>query len=134
MVYSETCLKMIQSKIGYRDDTAYNSGICNFSDILSYEVFELGNEDILRMFKNFYGLKINLRNKKKSIEKILNFCYNRYNSKVLYAKWLTTKENVLELYGNTISEYAIPDDFLVASDLEKDGVLFVSKTIITMKQ
>lgn len=46
----------------------------------------------------------------------------------LYAVWLTTKKNALELYGHEgylLYNYRLPGNYVVLSDLGIDGVLFL---------
>lgn len=127
---SETSKSLIQNRIGFRNNEYYNSGIVSFEEILKYEVFELGNVDILLTCRKLYNVKFDMRNKKDSIQKILDFFYSLYKTKNLYAIWLTTQNNVQRYYpGDFISKYKINKTSLVVSDLDIEGVLFIDKGI-----
>lgn len=127
---SETSKSLIQNRIGFRNNEYYNSGIVSFEEILKYEVFELGNVDILLTCRKLYNVKFDMRNKKDSIQKILDFFYSLYKTKNLYAIWLTTQNNVQRYYpGDFISKYKINKTSLVVSDLDVEGVLFIDKGI-----
>ena len=43
---------MMVKDVGFRNDSCYNSGVNNVFDIIDFEVFELGNNNILRTCKN----------------------------------------------------------------------------------
>lgn len=123
---SQVAREMILNRYGFRDDTSYNSGVENVSEIIKYEVLTIGNKDILLTCRKLYNLDFDMRNCKKSIEVVLNYLYAYYKTDILYAKWLTLAENVVYLYGENISKYLIPINSLIISDLGFDGCLFVS--------
>lgn len=126
MKYSETAIEILTNGFGYRDDNYSGQGIEDLESIVKYEVLELQNRDILYTCRKLYALDYDMRNLNKSIEVVLNFFYSFYESKILYAKWLTLEKYVVYLYGKNISKYQIPKDSLIVSDLNIDGILFVS--------
>lgn len=119
---------MLYHHCGYRNDNCYNSGEELFLRVMNYEVFELGNTDILHSCKKIYGLKMDLRNRKESVRQINQFFCSMLNTNILFCKWLATKENVYKLYmgKENCTKYRLNLDSLIASDLGPDGVLFVS--------
>lgn len=121
------------SRIGYRDDSTYNSGVTNFVDIINYEINELYNDDILFTMMNVYDVFINTY---KSIEYNISVIVDTVKELLgiigdepIYAIWLcSNKEQVRSIYdGHNISKYKINDDAIVVSDLGKEGALICSK-------
>ena len=126
---------MMVKDVGFRNDSCYNSGVNNVFDIIDFEVFELGNNDILRTCKNLYGLKMDLRKRKESVEIVKQFLYNLYSTKELKGLWLAIPESVMKLYDGKLGmgKYKLPSDALIISDLGFDGCLFVSKIGFELK-
>lgn len=119
---------ILYHRCGYRNDNCYNSGEELFLRVMNYEVFELGNTDILHSCKKIYRLNLDLRKRKESIRKINQFFCSILDTNTLFCKWLATKENVYKLYSGkeNCTKYRLNLDSLIASDLGPDGVLFVS--------
>lgn len=119
---------MLIHHCGYRNDDCYNSGEELFLRVLNYEVFELGNTDILHSCKKIYGLNLDLRKRKESIQKIYKYFCKLLDTDILYCKWLATRENVIKLYDGEYNcgKYRLNLDSLIASDLGPDGILFIS--------
>lgn len=120
---------------GYRNDFAYGSGVDNIFEIIDFEVFELGNNDVFYTCRELYDLKLDIRKKKECFQKIKLFLTSVFGTNKLYGLWLTSEDNVRKYYdGNSapyISVYEIPKKYgevLVISDLGVDGCLCVSKT------
>lgn len=126
MKYSETAIEILTNGFGYRDDNYSGQGIEDLESIVKYEVLELQNRDILYTCRKLYALDLDIRNLKKSVEVVLKFFYHFYNSKILYAKWLTLEKFVVYLYGKDVSKYSIPINSLIVSDLNTEGILLVS--------
>ena len=126
---------MMVKDVGFRNDSCYNSGINSVFEIIDFEVFELGNNDILRTCKSLYGLKMDLRKRKESVEVVKQFLYNVYNTKELKGLWLAIPESVMKLYDGKsgMGKYKLPSDALIISDLGFDGCLFVSKIGFELK-
>lgn len=127
---SETSKSLLQNKQGFRNNEYYNSGVVSFEEILKYEVMELGNVDILLTCRKLYDIKFDMRNKKESIQKVLDYFYKIYKTKNLYAIWLTSQDNVQRYYpGSTSNKYLINKTSLIVSDLDVEGVLFIDRSI-----
>lgn len=127
---SETSKSLIQNRMGFRNNEYYNSGVVSFEEILKYEVIELGNVDILLTCRKLYDIKFDMRNKKESIQKVLDYFYKIYKTKNLYAIWLTSQDNVQRYYpGSAISKYLINKTSLIVSDLDVEGILFIDRSI-----
>ena len=66
------------------------------------------------------------------MEKCIDIIYDYFKeilqTDTIYCKWLTTKENVMNIYlgHEDCTKYKINDDRLVVSDLDCDGALFIS--------
>lgn len=113
---------------GFRNDYCYGSGVTDALEVIKYEVLELGNIDILETSRQKYNIKMDLRNKKQSIEILHKFLINYYGSRKLNVLWLSTYDSIMNMYGgsDSISTYFIPKNSLILSDLGFDGVLLVS--------
>lgn len=64
------------------------------------------------------------------IEQILNFIEQIIGTRKVTGLWLTTIENVVNIYGANIyniDKYSLPKEYIVISDLSIDGALFVFK-------
>lgn len=77
--------------------------------------------------------KMAILNETYFIDQILNFIEERFGTKDVEAIWLTTDKNVLLRYmrgsDEVIDEYILPKEYIVISDLDIDGALFVYKSI-----
>lgn len=142
---SKTLTQMEKTKKGYRNEDFRGSGEVDFESIANFEIMELGNLDIPEFLMEC-GMKDILKDvqvdpffdpnpsqEEYIIKEIMKFV--RLQLKVeedvnLYAKWLTSREGVLESYvledDWTISQYTLPDSFLAVSDIGEEGALFVS--------
>ena len=128
MKRSKTCEQLLNDGFGYRnDDISTTTSTTPLWEILEYEINELGNDDV---FDYLQSLGMNFI----SVDEVINYIYNTLHLPYrtpLYGMWLTTKENVLDFYHNgenneiTISKYSIPENALIISDLDCDGILFV---------
>lgn len=125
---SKEAQKMLYTHCGYRNDFLYNSGKENFLEVMQFEVLELGNTDILHSCKRIYGLKLDLRKRKESMQKIYEYFCFLLDTDRLYCKWLATKEDVIRLYDGVenCNKVRLNLDSLIVSDLGPDGVLFIS--------
>lgn len=131
---SRTLAYMIDTGEGYRN-TYCTSGVTKLSDIIRFEMYELGNRDMV----DFLGL--NYKGYRPStdfdieylIQYTLCFIANIFNAKVdeLNGVWLTTYQDVLDKYyykddeNNNIIKVYIHNGMLPILDLDKDGALFV---------
>lgn len=130
--------------IMYRTESAYGSGVRDIVKVLTFEIFELGNTDILEYVYNNYKLDskgeailLELFNnwedyasdtEERQTEGVTQFvnALNRYfGVKLKYCLWLADLSAVKELYEGT-------DDDILAfgcspyklNDLGQDGKLF----------
>lgn len=111
-------------KLGYRNENISNDirGDYNLKEIINFEIDELQNTDILET--------LNVDSKKEAIS-IIEENFNE-NIEKLFGLWLATKENTEKVYRfdeyDILTKYALPEDFLVISDLGPDGILIASKS------
>lgn len=69
-----------------------------------------------------------INNKEYFIEKVLDFIEQTLGSRDVMGLWLTTFENVIDIYDGkpeNIDEYILQEEYVVISDLGCDGALFV---------
>ncbi len=116
---------------GWRNDYVYGSGIDDAFKIIDYEVFELGNTDILYTCRKIYGIDLDIRKKKESVFKVKMFLRGVLGETKIYGMWLGTEENIKKYYsGNeSCTCYSIPKNYgsaLVISDMGAEGSLVVS--------
>ena len=122
MKLSETAQKIKKKNIGYRNDRLFSGDDYLIEDVLDNEINELCNEDIFE----FTSLS--------TIPEILDYIHNNLStSKNLYGYWMTTKEGIIENYPNgdnqtIITQFTLPDKYLILSDLMDEGILIVSET------
>lgn len=114
------------NQIMYRDENIYGSGINDILDVISYEVYELGNTDILEYCLDHYVEDKNLKNR---ITDLVNNLENysdldvfnlvqdlvveinyQIKSDLKYCIWLASEQAVKDLYdGSNINAYYISD-------------------------
>lgn len=128
---SDTLMALYNNKIGYRNDNLYNSGEIDFEKVIKHEILELGNTDIISTVSKLYSLAVDESNLERAVTIITAFLKAYFKTNKLYAKWFTDEINTLIRYGDDyadfyISVYKIPSNSLPISDLDKNGVLFVS--------
>jgi hypothetical protein len=148
---SETAVQIKNLKKGYNNKLFRDSGVVDFEKILEFELYELGNIDILEKLED-YGLKMPLEEfykdlyifeemKEEIIEKVMSFVRKKMglkNNEKIFAKWLTTMNGILENYivddDFEIQEYSLPKKYLIASDLGTGGVLVLSNKMFKMEE
>ena len=123
--------RILVNGYGWRNDNIYGSGIDDAFKIIDYEVFELGNTDILYTCRKIYGLKLDIRKKKESVYTVKMFLRSVLGETKIYGMWFGTEKNIRKYYnGNEdISCYSLPKNYgtaLVISDLGPEGSLIVS--------
>lgn len=118
---------------GYRNE-AYSSGKCpnTLEKVMSYEVLELGNLDILNTLRTVYDAKIDMRrNIKVSVAQALQFVQEQLGGELpnIQAFWLCSSlDEVKQWYMRPSSDadiwrYTIAGEFMCISDLGPEGVL-----------
>lgn len=121
---SATATQIIDDNIGYRNDNLYSGEDYTIEDVLNYEYNELGNEDILDYTNSQDG------------NDVLQFIAKQFNltlpfTQPIYAYWFTLKDAVIELYNGNIepiTAFTLPNQYVIISDLDRDGVLIASPT------
>ena len=127
--------------IMYRSEESGGSGVRGVIDIMTFEIFELGNTDILdytlenylqdtniqemveRLIDDITAFSIN------EVEKICKLIIKEINIQtdhnLKYGLWLADYERVKDMYAydeSSIEAYKVSD--IILSDLGIDGVLF----------
>lgn len=152
-MYSETLEIMLKEKKGYRTESFSGSGVRNLEDVVRFEIMELCNDDIIDYMQESYGILKSYQLEKdgraldseefyfkcqENIDDVIDeiASYVKENLKIddvrdIYVVWLTTKENVIDMYEAEsewyIDEYIIPEERIILSDLGRDGALFAFK-------
>lgn len=146
-MFSQSCRDMIVSCIGYRDNEYGNSGEVDIRKVITFEIIELGNLDIITTMMDNYSdfplrytdeeLEKNIMDSNfadKCIDTVIEYVSNRLNSNNINVMWFTTGQGLLDNYAPEIIEdkddyldwckYKIPTPFLIISDLGDQGSLF----------
>lgn len=139
----------MDKKILYRAERYSGSGVRDAASVLTFEVCELANTDILAYCLEHYNLKKmhfdnNLRVLQESIEDgnavdekdirilmedLLKNIENETGHIVKYALWLASKESVISNYDGTEDSIdAYECGSVILSDLGEDGVLYGYQT------
>lgn len=152
-MYSETLEIMLKEKKGYRTESFSGSGVRNLEDVVRFEIMELCNDDIIDYMQESYGILKSYQLEKdgraldseefyfkcqENIDDVIDeiASYVKENLKIddvrdIYVVWLTTKENVIDMYEAEsewyIDEYIIPEECIILSDLGSYGALFAFK-------
>lgn len=122
MVLSQTANVIKLSNIGYRNDYLFSGEDYLIEEVLDFEINELYNHDIFE----FTGLS--------KISEILIYAHNKLNTKArLYGYWMTSRDGVIHNYANgdnqtVITQFTLPKDYIILSDLDDEGVLIISET------
>lgn len=123
--------RILANGYGWRNDSIYGSGVNDAFKIIDYEVFELGNTDILYTCRKIYGLKLDIRKKKESVYTVKMFLRSVLGETKIYGMWFGTEKNIRKYYNGDeeISCYSLPKNYgtaLVISDMGPEGSLIVS--------
>lgn len=134
---SQTAQFLLKNGYGYRNNECYGNYIYDLRDVISFEIKELGNNDILYFFNKHYNTNFGLMVScckddeiNKEISQIYDIVCGALNTNSPYCMWLTTEEYVEELYSTDeylVSCYKIPEDSIIMSDLGCDGILIATK-------
>ena len=127
--------ELLNSRTGYRTESAYGEGYRNAKEVIKHEIEELGNTGERREIAERMGLPPSA-----GLEQILKEIDQRFgeDAKVI---WLATKNSVKDYYLDNemddnasmseeekeaaIDKYAIPNKALLIVDLGYDGQLFL---------
>lgn len=138
---------MIKNKKGFRTESFSGSGVRDPMEVIEFEIKELCNTDIVEFVQEEYGLLTHLdvenqielidichENIKEILETIKNYVLDYFkvdSIEELEAVWLAEYERVKSFYNDEeedgIYEVSLNRRFLVLSDLDIDGALFVFK-------
>ncbi len=138
---------MIKNKKGFRTESFSGSGVRDPMEVIEFEIKELCNTDIVEFVQEEYGLLTHLdvenqielidichKNIKEILETIKNYVLDYFkvdSVEELEAVWLAEYERVKSFYNDGeedgIYEVSLNRKFLVLSDLDIDGALFVFK-------
>lgn len=125
----------------YRSEDSYGSGVRDILDIMTFEIYELKNIDILEYTLDHYLQNSNIEEtvenmiadieifNEEEIYKVCKLIINEINKQtdhnLKYALWLAEYDAVSNIYSfdeSSIEAYNTSD--IILSDLGYDGVLF----------
>lgn len=143
MEFSQELKQILNTKIGYRNEGYSGSGETDVRDVIKFEMYELGNEDILDFFKENYGLSVSCEDYQEALEagqiseeevdeiidQMMLILHEKFGHKDLSCLWLTTLEGVKSNYlcgEEYVSQYCLEGITIVPiSDLGDQGILLV---------
>lgn len=123
---SDTVRKLFKDGKGYRCE-AISSGRHKPSEVVRYEIEELGNDNETALAQYCDGLE--LSKKKCTFSTIYAILQKEYDEKY-DALWLTAKNFAKKRYcdpGEHPEEHIVPSDSKVIQDLDEEGGLFLIK-------
>lgn len=125
----------------YRSEDSYGSGVRDILDIMTFEIYELKNIDILEYTLDHYLQNSNIKEtvenmiadieifNEEEIYKVCKLIINEINKQtdhnLKYALWLAEYDAVSNIYSfdeSSIEAYNTSD--IILSDLGYDGILF----------
>lgn len=131
-------------KVLYRNNNAFGDNVRKPLDVMVYEIFELGNTDIIEYCTEHYSLSNDLRNDIDDIidniddideedvisviKMLLSELNELYGRPIKEVIWLASLDAVNDLYDGTddnadIEAYCV-EDAIILSNLGYDGLLF----------
>lgn len=129
------------NNVMYRSEDSYGSGIRDILDIMTFEIYELKNIDILEYTLDHYLQNSNIKEtvenmiadieifSEEEVYKICKLIINEINKQtdhnLKYALWLAEYDAVSNIYSfdeSSIEAYNTSD--IILSDLGYDGILF----------
>ena len=134
-------------KIMYRSEDSSGSGVRDIIDVMVFEIYELGNTDILEYVSEHYlsddtkqvvdnlidtidnGNEISEDDIREICENIIDEINKKTKHNLQVALWLADKEVVRDMYADdelNIDAYYTSD--IILSDLGYDGILFAYDT------
>lgn len=127
--------QILQTGIGYRYESYMNSGVRNFTEVVTFETTELGNDDIFLTMCYLYHLKLDLRKHRGILISEITTAVSNYLSipiELLEAIWVCSDiKGCFKQYGDwsaSINNYTtvqFTDKYMLISDLGIDGCLIV---------
>lgn len=134
---------MYLENIMYRSEDSYGSGVRDIIQIMVYEIYELGNTDILEYISEHYldaedkkvvaqlimmiesGDELSEDDIENLCEELVDKINKKTNHNLKYALWLADKNVVEDMYAyDTLNIDAYNTSDVILSDLGYDGILF----------
>ena len=140
--FSQELQQMLTEQKGYRNEEYSGSRITDPEKVLKFEIYELGNTDILEFFQKHYGFnysciiekleegRVTEEEIKDEVKKIISYISRKMGGpKTLYCLWLATREGIRENYidpEDPVTEYNLSGcDYMPLCDLGDQGALFI---------
>jgi len=139
--FSQELQQMLTEQKGYRNEEYSGSGITDPEKVLTFEIYELGNTDILEFFQKHYGFdypciieqleegRVTEEEIKVEVKRIISYISRKMGAKTLYCLWLATREGIRENYvdtEDTVTEYNLSRiNYMPICDLGDQGALFI---------
>jgi len=128
VLLSHNATQIMISRIGYRNTELFDGADYKAEEAFKYETSELGNSDIIDFIKEHYDVNITSSN---AFSKWLHSIKQFSQKSELFLYWFTSKQDVFELYNRSnkaepIQQFILPQDSLLVSDLDIDGIAIVS--------
>lgn len=125
---SYNATQIMTSRIGYRNTELFDGSDYTAEEAFKYETSELGNSDIIDFIKEHYDINIT---SSKSFLKWLHSIKQFSKKSELFLYWFTSRQDVFALYNRSnkaepIQQFILPQDSLLVSDLDIDGIAIVS--------
>lgn len=125
---SYNATQIMISRIGYRNTELFDGADYKDEEAFKYETSELGNSGIIDFIKEHYDVNITSSN---AFSKWLHSIKQFSQKSELFLYWFTSKQDVFELYNRSnkaepIQQFILPQDSLLVSDLDIDGIAIVS--------
>jgi hypothetical protein len=127
---------MITSGIGFRYEEYNHITYKNPEDVIKFEIFDLGNEDIIDFVESYYDIKYpsdKLIDRYNTIIDFIKENLNESNINNIEVIWLASTDIAATYYGdmneNNIKKFKFndTDNIMVISDLGYEGHLFAYK-------
>lgn len=125
---SHNATQIMTSRIGYRNTDLFDGADYTAEEAFKYETSELGNSDIIDFIKEHYDVNIS---SSESFSKWLHSIKQFSEKSELFLYWFTSRQDVFTLYNQSdkaepIQQFILPQDSLLVSDLDVDGIAVVS--------
>lgn len=125
--------QILQTGIGYRYESFMGSGVRNFTEVVTFETIELGNDDIFLTMRYLYHLKVDLRKRRNTLISEITNAVSHYlgiSKDLLEAIWVCADvKSCFKQYGTwaaSINNYTVvqfTDKYMLISDIGIDGCL-----------
>lgn len=121
---------ILSTHIGYRNTDLFDGSDYTAQNAYDHETEELGNDDIPDIVTTHYGVNITSG---LEFEKWLQSQKQFGENTELFLYWFTSYDDVFKIYNleddtQPIQHFTLPEDALIVSDLNNDGLAIVSAT------